>query len=60
MMVDKIYFAAECNPIEGSQKTHWAEIGGNGGTALDDKREQRHVEGTRRCLSNGRNPHRSR
>ena len=31
----------ECNPIEGSPKTHWNESGGNGWTVCDDKRDQR-------------------
>ena len=30
----------ECNPIEGSPRTHWAESDGNGRTVLDDKRYQ--------------------
>ena len=37
----------ECNPIDGSPKTHWAESGGKGWTALDDERDQRQVEGMR-------------
>ena len=45
--------------IEGSPKTHWAESGGNGWWVLDDKIDQRQAEGTRRCLSERRNTHRS-
>ena len=45
--------------LNGSPKIHWAESGGNGRTVLDDEREQRQVEGTRRGLSKRRHPHRS-
>ena len=33
----------ECNPIEGSSKTHWAKSGGNGWRVLDDERDQLQV-----------------
>ena len=40
--------AHECYPIEGSSKIHWAESGGNGRTVLDDERDKRQAERTRR------------
>ena len=49
----------ECNPIEGSPRTHLSESGGNGWTVLDDKRDQRQVEATRIGPSKRWHSHRS-
>ena len=56
MKVDKMH---ECNPIEGSPKTHWDESGGNGWTVYDDESDQRQFEGTRSGPSKRWHQHRS-
>ena len=58
MKVDEM-FEYECKFITGSPKAHWTESGGNGWTMMDDKRDQRQVEGIRRGPSKRRLSHQS-
>ena len=41
----------ECNPSEGSARTHWTEGNGKGWKVLDDKRDrQKMIEQEKFCL----------
>ena len=46
--------AHKCKPIEGNTITHWAESDWNGWTVLDDERDQRQAQGTRKGPSKRR------
>ena len=59
MKVDDLYARISAILLKAAPKTHWAESCGNGGTVLDDERDQLLAEGMRGGTSKRRYPQRS-